>query len=134
MTYDPPLPPRPDAAFRIEVGDPDLNFRSFEIADPVPTGRQILDAAEARPAEEHLVIALLRNGDSETLRLDETYDLRARGAERVVIFKTDRTFFFEVDRQEREWGAAKITGRVIKLLANVDPALCIGRDYVAAAA
>lgn len=121
MNHDPSLPPRPDA-FRIEVGDPDLNFRSITLADPVPTARQILDAAGARPAEEHLVIALLPNGDTETLRLDETYDLRARGAERVVIFKTDRTFFFEVDRQEREWGAAKITGRVIKLLAKIDPA------------
>lgn len=122
MSHDPPFPPRPGGAFRIQIGDPELNFRTVEIADPVPTGRQILDTAGARPVDDHLVIALLPNGATETLRLDETYDLRARGAERVVVFKTDRTFLFEVDRQEREWGEAKITGRVIKLLANVDPA------------
>lgn len=122
MSDAPPLHPRPGGGFRLQIGDPELNFRTVEIADPVPTGRQILDAAGARPAEDYLVIALLPNGATETLRLDETYDLRARGAERVVMFKTDRTFFFEIDRQEREWGAAKISGRVVKLLANVDPA------------
>lgn len=121
MSHD-SLSDRSGGVFRIQVGDADLNFRTVEIADPVPTGRQILDAAGARPAEDHLVIALLPNGATETLRLDETYDLRGRGAERVVAFKTDRTFFFEVDRQEREWGAATISGHVIKLLANVDPA------------
>lgn len=122
MSDDPSLQRRPGSTFRIQVGDPGLNFRAVEIDDPIVTGRQILDAAGARPAEDHLVIALLPNGATETLRLDETYDLRGGGAERVVVFKTDGTFFFEVDRQEREWGAAKITGRVIKLLANVDPA------------
>jgi hypothetical protein len=108
-------------AFHIQVGDPELNYRIVQIVDPVPTARQILDAAGNRPAEDYLALALLPNGATETLRLDETFDLRGRGVERVVVFKTDRTFFFEVDRQEREWGEAKISGRVIKLLANVDP-------------
>lgn len=112
---------RLEGVHRVQVGDPALNFRTIGLPDPVPTSRQILDAAAARPVEEHLVIALLPNGATETLRLDETIDLRGRGIERVVIFKTDRTFRFEVDRQEREWGAATITGRVVKLLANVDP-------------
>jgi hypothetical protein len=119
-THSPPL--HPAGSFRLQIGDADLNFRIIAIPDPVPTARQILDAAGARPIEEHLVIALLPNGATETLRLDETFDLRGRGAERVVIFKTDRTFRFEVDRQEREWGSAHISGRAIKLLANVDPA------------
>lgn len=113
---------RLERAHRVQVGDPTLNFQTIALPDPVPTARQILDAAAARPVEDHLVIALLANGATETLRLDETIDLRGRGIERVVIFKTDRTFRFEVDRQEREWGAATITGRVVKQLANVDPA------------
>lgn len=113
---------RLEGVHRVQVGDPVLNFRTIGLPDPVPTARQILDAADARPIEDHLVIALLPNGATETLRLDETIDLRGRGIERVVIFRTDRTFRLEVDRQEREWGAAAITGRVVKLLANVDPA------------
>ena len=122
MNHDPNIPLPPDSVFRVQVGDPELNFRPVSIADPVPTARQILEAAGMRPAEDYLVIALLPKGATATLRIDETFDLRGHGAERVVIFKTDRAFFFEVDRQEREWGTAKITGRVIKLLANVDPA------------
>ena len=53
------LPPQPGGAFRIQIGDPELNFRTVEIPDPVPTARQILDAAGARPADDYLVIALL---------------------------------------------------------------------------
>jgi hypothetical protein len=68
------------------------------------------------------VLALLPNGDTEALRLDETIDLRGRGVERVIIFRTDRLFRLEVDRREKEWGAARISGLAIKLLAGVDPA------------
>lgn len=108
--------------YRVDIGDAELAFRTIEIDDPVPTGRQLLEAAGVDPVEEHLAIALLPNGATETLRLNETFDLRGRGVERVIVFKTDRAFRFEVDRKEREWGSAAITGRVIKLLANVDPA------------
>lgn len=114
--------PHAGGEYRVQIGDAELNFRTVGIADPVPTGRQLLEAADVSPIEEHLAIALLPNGSTETLRLNETFDLRGRGVERVVVFKTDRTFRFEVDRQEREWGAASITGRVIKLLAGIDPA------------
>ena len=112
----------PVNTFTVEVGDPDLAFRPVHLADPVPTARQILEAAGACPADEHVAMALLPNGDTEALRLDETLDLRGRGIERVIIFKTDRIFRLEIDRREKEWGLAKVSGRAIKFLAGVDPA------------
>ena len=112
----------PALTFALQVGDPDLVFRTLYLADPVPTARQILEAADAHPVDEHVVLALLPNGDTEALRLDETIDLRGRGVERVIIFRTDRLFRLEVDRREKEWGAARISGLAIKLLAGVDPA------------
>jgi len=110
----------PTLTYAIEVGNPDLVFRTFQLADPVPTARQILEAADAHPPDEHVVLALLPNGDTEALHLNETFDLRGRGVERVIIFRTDRIFRLEVDRREKEWGAARISGQAIKLLAGVD--------------
>jgi hypothetical protein len=112
----------PVHTFALAVGTPDLTFHTIQLADPMPTARQILDAAGAHPADEHVVLALLPNGDTEALPLDETFDLRGRGVERVVIFETDRVFRFEVDRREKEWGLATISGHAIKVLAGVDPA------------
>jgi hypothetical protein len=112
---------RAAALYRIVVLDDQLNERHVDLADPVPTARQILQAAGARPVGEHSVYAILTSGEFEDLRLDETYDLRGRGAERFVIFQTDRAFKFTIDDRQLEWGKPSISGRVLKALAGVPP-------------
>ncbi|MDP3495280.1 MAG: multiubiquitin domain-containing protein [Hyphomonadaceae bacterium] len=107
--------------FQILIGDAELNFRQIEIPDPIVTGRQILEAAGARPVDEHLAIAVLQDGALETLREEELFDLRAKGAEKVLVFKADRSFRFKVDDREREYGTNVISGRTLKILAGVDP-------------
>lgn len=114
---------RPQAAvFTLEVGTPDLVFRPIHIADPAPTGRQILEVAGACPPDGYVAVALLAGGNTEALRLDEKLDLRGSGVECVIIFKTDREFRLEVDRHEKIWGESRVSGRALKLLAGVDPA------------
>ena len=110
---------RPAALYRIVVLDDQLRERHVDLADPVPTARQILQAAGSRPVDEHSVYAILTSGEFEDLRLDETYDLRGRGAERFVIFQTDRAFKFTIDDRQLEWGKPSISGRVLKALAGV---------------
>ena len=110
---------RPAHRYRIVVLDDQLNERHLDLDDPVPTGRQILQAAAARPADDYSVYAILPSGEFEDLRLDETYDLRAHGAERFVIFQTDRAFKFTIDDRQLEWGKPSISGRVLKALAGV---------------
>ena len=110
---------RPARLYRIVVLDEQLNERHLDLDDPVPTGRQILQAAAARPADDYSIYAILPSGEFEDLRLDETYDLRARGAERFVIFQTDRAFKFTIDDRQLEWGKPIISGRVLKALAGV---------------
>ena len=105
---------RPAALYRIVVLDDQLHERHVDLSDPVPTGRQILQAAGSRPADEYSVYAILTSGEFEDLRLDETYDLRGRGAERFVIFQTDRAFKFTIDDRQLEWGKPSISGRVLK--------------------
>jgi hypothetical protein len=113
--------PRPGAQYRIEVGNDRLEYRPFVIADPVPTGRQVLDAAGRRPAEEHVLLAVLKTGMLEEIRLDETVDLFPRGVEKFIAFRSDRSFRFVLNERRFEWGAPTILGRVLKLLAGVDP-------------
>ena len=74
---------RAHGPYRMDVGDAELAFRPVRIDDPVPTGRQILDAAGIRQVEEHLLFLVLSNGELEELRLDETTDLRGGGVERA---------------------------------------------------
>ena len=52
--------------------------------------------------------------------LDQTVDLRAAGAERFLVFRSDRSFRLELDERVLEWGAARISGMTLKKLAGAD--------------
>ena len=118
-------PLRPARAYLIKVADETLNFRAIEVADPVPIGRQLLDAAGARPVDEFSVCALLPSGEFEDLRLDEPFDLRGHGTEKFVYFRTDRLFKFTIDTKQMEWGKPPITGAILRRLAGVGPKYAI---------
>jgi Multiubiquitin len=94
----------------------------YSINDPIVTGQQMLDLATKRPAVEFLVFQFLKNGQLESIRLDETTDLRKPEIERFLTFKSDRAFSFTLDGRRFEWGEAKISGLWLKKLAQVDPA------------
>lgn len=112
--------PRPHGPYRIRIGDDDLAFRPVRVEDPTPTGRQIMDAAGVRKLDEHLVFQVLRNGELEELRPDETVDLRAAGVERFLVFEGAASYRIELDGRVVEWGAPVITGCVLKRLAGVE--------------
>lgn len=111
---------RPHGPYRVQVGDEQLIFRDAVLDDPVPTGRQILEAVGALPVLEHLVFLVLSNGLLEELRPDETTDLRERGVEKFLVFRSDRSFRFELDGRAFEWGGTRISGLTLKFLAGVD--------------
>src|SRR5687767_9462090 len=77
---------RPARNYRIRVAQGDLTFRTVDLADPVPLGRQILAAAGLDGAAGFSLFGILASGDFEDVRLDEPFDLRERGAERFVAF------------------------------------------------
>ena len=114
-------PIREHGPYEVFVGDEAFEFRPIRVDDATPTGHQILNAAELRPVTEYQVFQILRNGQLETLRLEETTDLRTKGVERFLLFRTDRTFSFDLDGEVYTWGAGRILGRVLKALAKVDP-------------
>ena len=111
--------------FRVAVAKADFDFHAVEVDDPKPTGRQLLKAAGFRPPEEHLIFQVLDDGVLEERRLDETVELREKEAERFIAFRSDRSFRVEIDGRRFEWGAAELTGLIVKQLAGADP-VCTG--------
>ena len=114
--------PRQHGPYRIMVGDADLKFQKVRIADPVPSGRQILEKAGLFPSTEYLLFAWMKNGALEAIRLDETVDIFDRGVEKFIAFRSAQVFLFVLNDRRFMWGAPTILGRVLKELAGVDPA------------
>lgn len=114
-------PLRPAKAYRIRFAQDNLDFTDLAVADPVPLGRQILAAAGVEPERGFSLFAILGSGDFEDVRLDETFDLREKGAERFVAFQTDREFKFEVESNELRWGKPLISGQILAALAEPGP-------------
>ena len=110
---------RPARAYRIRFAQDDLNFRNLDVADPVPLGRQILNAAGHDQQDGYSLFALLPSGDFEDVRLDEPFDLRERGAERFVAFETDRDFKLTLNDHQLAWGKPAIGGAALYALANI---------------
>lgn len=111
--------PREDGPYRVLIGNAGLNYQAFRIADPVPTGRQLLDAAELRPVDEHEVFSLSADGRLAQVGLDETVDLRAPGVEKFITFRSDRTLRFLLDDREYEWGQDAIAETGLREIARV---------------
>ena len=111
-------PLREAAAYRIRFGLEGLTFRHIDVPDPVPTGRQILASAGLDHRADYILFAYLDTGDFEDVRLDETFDLRSKGAERFIAFKSDRDFKFSLNHCELAWGHAHMLGSVLYDLAD----------------
>jgi len=108
-----------DPRFPVFIADEDLNFNKHVFDDPKVLGRQLIEAVGGHPVDEHVAIAILSNGDFEDIRLDEGYDLRGRGAEKVLVARTDRVFKFKIDDKDLEWPRACISGFVLRKLADL---------------
>lgn len=111
---------RDSRTYRIQFALDNLIFRTVEVTDPVPLGRQILTAAGVDARGDYSLFAILPAGDFEDIRLDESFDLRGRGVEQFVAFHTDRDFKLTLDGRQIAWGKPAINGSTLYKLANID--------------
>lgn len=109
---------REASAYRVRFGLEGLTFRNIDVPDPVPTGRQILSSAGLDHRADYILYAYLDTGDFEDVRLDETFDLRGKGAERFIAFKSDRDFKFSLNDRQLAWGRADMPGSVLYDVAD----------------
>jgi hypothetical protein len=112
---------RPARAYRIRFAQDGLDFTQLLVSDPVPLGRQVIEAAGLDPSKGYSLFAIIASGDFEDVRLDEAFDLRGNGAERFVAFLTDRDYKFEMNGREMRWGKPVISGRELAKLAKPGP-------------
>lgn len=108
--------------FRIKISGIDLKFREIEINDPVPTGRQIIEAAGGNPPDDYVLLQWAGVGDLRVINLDETVDLRAHGEERFTYARSDRLFEFEIDSHKTQWPEQFISRDVLLAVAGQDRA------------
>ncbi|VFU10189.1 multiubiquitin domain-containing protein [Methylocella tundrae] len=109
---------RPARGYRFLLAQGDLNFQSRVVSDPVPLGRQLLEAGALDPRSGYSLVAILPSGDFEEVRLNEPFDLRERGAERFIAFLTDRDFKLTLNDHELLWGKPVISGTILYGLAK----------------
>ena len=105
----------------VSIAGADLMFRSVVFSDPVPTGRQVIQAFAGDDPAKFIALQWLANGVLEELRLDEKVDLRAPGVERFIVVRSDRIFVFEINGKRKEWAISVVTGATLKKLARADP-------------
>ncbi len=110
---------RDHGPYGIKIADENLRFESKVVHDPVITGTQVLTIMQLRPASEYLVFQMLRDGALEEIRPEESVDLREAGAEKFLVFRSDRSFRFFIDERAYDWGAAQISGSTLKSLAGL---------------
>ncbi|MGE0765563.1 MAG: multiubiquitin domain-containing protein [Hyphomicrobiaceae bacterium] len=108
----------PARGYRFLFAEGDLDFQSRQVSDPVPLGRQLLEAAALDPRGGYSLFAILPSGDFEDVRLNEPFDLRERGAERFIAFQTDREFKLTLNEDELRWGKPVISGAILYGLAK----------------
>lgn len=119
---------KPAKAYRIKFGLGNLDFRNIEVSDPLPIGRQILDSAGLNAHDNYVLVAILDSGDFEDVRLSETFDLRQKGAERFIAFKTDRDYKFTLNDRQLIWGNSILPAEVLYHLAQPEPDEVIFKD------
>lgn len=95
-----------------------IAFKPIALDDPVPLGRQFLEAGKLEPPEAFSLYAILDNGDFEDVRLNEPFDLRAKGVERFIAFTGDRLFRIFANDREVKWGLETITEAVLRFVSG----------------
>lgn len=115
--HSPAVPHR----YAIQVGGTELDYRQIDLEDPVPTGRQILVAAGFADQEAYVLCAILGTGDFEEVHLNETFDLRGRGVERFIVFRSDRTYRLTLNGHQLLWGESTLQGSILYTLGEVGP-------------
>lgn len=96
-----------------------INDTSFGTDDPLPNGRDLLELAGFRPADDYLLFQQLTDGMLEDINLSENVPLDCPGIERFFVLKGDRIYFLVVDGRRFPWGKPTISEDELRVLAQL---------------
>lgn len=118
-------PPRYAEKYRVAVADHNLAQQRVFIEDPVPTGRQILEASNLFPTEDYMLLMRQTSGMLEEINLSETIDVYQQGVEQFIAFESDRIFYFELNGRRMPWGTSQISENALRSIGNVQSDLAL---------
>lgn len=75
-----------DKKYKIQI-----DKREYEVANPTPTGRDLLTLASKVPVEQFGLYLRIGGRQPQRIGLDERVDLRGNGVERFVTLPLDQT-------------------------------------------
>ena len=108
----------------VSIGNSQLVFAEYSIPKAEATGKEILLAYGVEDFDKHLVFQWFHGGTTVRLDVEDNAKPDDGGQPlRFLVFEGSKTFEFVLDGDQFEWGANRITGRVLKLLAGLDPAM-----------
>jgi hypothetical protein len=103
---------------RFEVGDEEFRFRHLEADHAHISALKIAEADGKTPPDQYVVLRQLASRELQSMRPDETAELREDGSSRFFVIRGDRTYRFEVDNLEFEWPLESLAGGRIKQLVG----------------
>ncbi|WP_271519106.1 multiubiquitin domain-containing protein [Bradyrhizobium sp. CCBAU 53380] len=104
-----------------------IDGNRLETSDEIQDARKLLQKAGIAPADDYVLIELLRPG-TRIIGLDEDVDLDGTKTREFRSFLTDRTFNFTVDEVGYAWGRAAITEPELRDVAEVPASKVIFLD------
>lgn len=81
----------PDNSARPQSYRIQIDKSHFDVANPTPTGRDLLVLAGKNPPEQYGLYLKVRGGQPQRVGLDEKVDLRSPGVEKFVTLPLDQT-------------------------------------------
>jgi len=112
-------PLRSAERYKIKVADQSLQCQKTLINDPVPTGRQVLEAAGYIPVEGYILLMVQQTGMLEEVNLEETVDIYHRGIEQFIAFKSDRVFYFTCNGRRFPWGTQLLNEEILRVICKI---------------
>jgi hypothetical protein len=96
-----------------------VDDQEFPVRDPVLTGRQVLEIAGKRPADDFIVYWLGKTYVLQDLGLEKAVHIHQHAVERFLTFRSDRSYRFEINGQREDWAAPTINEATLRMLGKV---------------
>lgn len=103
---------------RVLIADETLNFQPHDLHSDRPDGATIAALRGFKPADYPVVMAVLPNGELESLRPDEPIHPLYADA-RFIVVPSDRLYRFSIDGVFFEWMCRFISGAQVRKLGDI---------------
>jgi hypothetical protein len=103
------------------IADQSLSFKPYQLDPSKSHGAGIAALLGFKPADFPVVMAILANGELETVRADEPVQVSV-GQDQFLVIASDRLYRMSIDGTFFEWSCPVISGAQVRKLGQIDQA------------